>query len=73
MKIDLTDIEERRKAVEMGYIWSAPDEAIRHALRDMAAGLIATPSYIPNEWVGVANGLGVTANRSGFAEGQGPS
>lgn len=59
-KIDLMDPEERRRAVEMGYIWSAPRAAVMHALRDIAEGLIPTPDYIPNEWIGEAAELGVT-------------
>jgi hypothetical protein len=48
--IDLTDPEKRREAVEVGYIWSAPEAAIRHALRDIADGLIPEPDYVPPPW-----------------------
>lgn len=72
-KIDLTDPAERQKAVQMGYIWSAPEGAIRAAFKDMKAGLYPVPSFIPNEWVGVAQEMGVKTTASGFSEGQGPS
>lgn len=73
-KIDLTNLEERRKAVALGYIWMAPDGAVRHALRDIAAGTIALPQYIPQEWRGEAEALGVKMTSGpGLAEGQGPA
>lgn len=72
--IDMTDPEERRKAVEAGYIWSAPQGAIEAALEDIAAGRIAAPQYIPAEFKGLAAEYGVTAGSApGFAEGSGPA
>lgn len=58
--IDLMDGEERRKAVESGLIWSAPREAVEHALRDIKAGLIPPPKFIPTEYRPLAESLGVT-------------
>lgn len=58
--IDLTDPEQRRKAVASGLIWSAPQGAVVAALRDMKAGTIPTPDYIPSEWRAIAESLGVT-------------
>lgn len=59
--IDLMDPEERRKAVETGLIWSAPRAAVEHALRDIKAGLIPAPTYIPSEWQPFAESMGIAA------------
>lgn len=50
--VDLTNIDERRKAVYYGYIWSAPRGAILKSIEDIKAGLIPAPDLrgIPAEW-----------------------
>lgn len=70
--IDLTDIEERRKAVASGLIWSAPDGAIEQALQDVAAGLIPPPGHVPSEWAARAEELGIPAP-GGMMPGSGPA
>jgi hypothetical protein len=72
--IDLSDLGERAKAVQQGYIWSAPDGAIQHALRDIAAGRIAAPASIPAEWQGYAESVGIDVNAlGGLAPESGPA
>lgn len=74
MKVDLTDPAERAKAVAGGYIWSAPHGAIVAALKDIAAGRIPPPDYIPSEFSSLALYLGVKpAATGGIAEGPGPA
>jgi hypothetical protein len=57
--IDMTDPKERAKAMASGLIWSAPLGAIKAALEDVAAGHIAPPTYIPAEYVPLAQQYGV--------------
>lgn len=64
--IDLMDPEQRRKAVETGLIWSAPAEAVEHAFRDIVAGLIPPPTYIPLDWRPLAEKMGVEASEPGM-------
>lgn len=72
--IDLTDINERRKAVADGYIWSAPQGAIIAALKDIAAGRIDPPAVIPDQFANLARQYGVEpAAVGGLQEGQGPA
>jgi hypothetical protein len=74
MKVDLTDPEERRKAVAGGYIWQAPQGAIVAALRDIQAGLYPAPAYIPSEYSGLAASLGIKPDaQGGLVNGPGPA
>lgn len=72
--IDMSDLEERRIAVQRGYIWSAPRGAIIAALRDIKAGTIPAPSFIPREFEQLAREHGVEAAQvGGLAQGSGPA
>lgn len=50
--INMNLLEERRKAVERGYIWSAPSGAISEAIDDIIARRIPMPDprAIPDAW-----------------------
>lgn len=72
--IDMSDPAERKTAVERGYIWSAPTGAIIAALRDIKAGAIPPPSFIPSEFEQLAREYGVeAAQMGGLAQGSGPA
>lgn len=74
MRVDLTDPAERAKAVAGGYIWKAPRGAIIAALKDIAAGRIPSPAFIPNEFVGLAAENGVSEQATGgISDGAGPA
>ena len=49
--IDLADPEEMAKAVQYGYIWSAPYRAIEEACARIADGTIPMPRTVPDEWM----------------------
>lgn len=66
--IDLMDPNERRKAVANGLIWNAPQDAVVHALRDIKAGLIPPPTFIPSEFRALAESMGVTAAEAPMGE-----
>jgi hypothetical protein len=61
VRVDMRDPAERARAVEQGYIWSAPLGAIEAALEDVAAGRIPPPAFIPEEFADLAAEHGVTA------------
>lgn len=72
--LDLSDFATRATAVQRGYIWSAPTGAIVQALKDIAAGRIPTPGFIPAEFEQLAREHGVEAAQTGGLDsGSGPA
>jgi hypothetical protein len=74
LRIDLTDPAQRAQAVQQGYIWQSPQGAIVAALKDIAAGRIPPPDYIPTEFADLAAQYGVqAASAGGISDGSGPA